>query len=145
MIQRKSANANVSNNIKDVILVQQAVIAPPQVRLNVFVTANVASGTGGAGPQEEVTILWMPLKIVVIKRRFAKRDALAAHPKKSIYRDGVQDILGSETDFMMRKKMKTLVLTHLAATYSLKLQNADNGTCPTMMTILGIHILLLTH
>ena len=90
MIQRKSANANVSNNIKDVILVQQAVIAPPQVRLNVFVTANVASGTGGAGPQEEVTILWMTLKIVVINRRFAKRDALAAHPKKSVYRDGVQ-------------------------------------------------------
>ena len=66
MIQRRNANANVRNNIKGVILVQQAVIAPPQVRLNVFVTANVASGTGGAGPQEEVTILWIALKIVVI-------------------------------------------------------------------------------
>ena len=42
--------------------------------------------------------------------------------------------------FMTRKKMKTLVLTHLAATYSLKLQNADNGTCSMLMTMLGLRI-----
>ena len=49
--EKECRNANVRNNIKGVILVQQAVIAPPQVRLNVFVTANVASGTGGLDPK----------------------------------------------------------------------------------------------